>query len=202
MKTCGKCKASKALAEFSIRKASKDGLNAKCKVCVKASNAAWNAANKERKAATSAAWYAANKDRMATTSAAWNAANKDRRAATDAAWRAANKEKAATTSAAWYAANKEKNTDTTHRRRARKATNGVNLVTAAETAAIIAQPCMACDAPAPSTVEHLIPINRGGAHTIGNLAPLCKPCNSSKSDLLWVEWKYSNRAQAQKAFAA
>jgi 5-methylcytosine-specific restriction endonuclease McrA len=187
MKTCGKCKASKALAEFSIRKASKDGLNAKCKVCVKASNAAWNAANKERKAATNAAW---------------NAANKDRRAATDAAWRAANKEKAATTSAAWYAANKEKNTDTTHRRRARKATNGVNLVTAAETAAIIAQPCMACDAPAPSTVEHLIPINRGGAHTIGNLAPLCKPCNSSKSDLLWVEWKYSNRAQAQKAFAA
>ena len=155
MKNCTKCKASKDLAEFGNRKASKDGLQLSCKACLNASRAAWKKANPEKNAASRAAWRKANP---------------------------------------------EKEIAKRHRRRAREASNGVNLVTATETAAIIAQPCMACDAPAPSTVEHLIPINRGGAHTIGNLAPLCKPCNSSKNDMTWTEWKYSNRAQAKKAF--
>ena len=187
MKTCTKCKASKALTEFGKHSGGRNGLQPSCKECRSVDHKAWREANKDRHAAKNAAWNEANKDRRATTGAAWYEANKDRKAATGAAWHAANLDKVAAS---------------THRYRARKASNGVNLVTAAETAAIIAQPCMACDAPAPSTVEHLIPISRGGAHTIGNLAPLCQPCNSSKRDMTWAEWKYSNRAQAKKAFAA
>ena len=200
MKKCTKCKASKALAEFGKRKASKDGLKSICKACTKAKDAAYYAANKEKAAAKSAAWAKANPEKAAARNAAWYASNKERKAATSAAWKAANKDSLAAAKAAWKKNNPEKKAADAHRRRARKASNGVNLVTAAETAAIIAQPCMACDAPAPSTVEHLIPINRGGAHTIGNLAPLCLSCNSSKCDLTWAEWKYSNRAQAKKAF--
>jgi|FLOH01.1.fsa_nt_gi 5-methylcytosine-specific restriction endonuclease McrA len=89
-----------------------------------------------------------------------------------------------------------------HRRRARKLANGVNLVKATEMVAIAARPCTACAAPAPSTVDHVIPIARGGPHSIGNLMPLCRSCNSSKHDMLWIEWKYSNRPQAVLAFAS
>ena len=182
-KACTKCGVTQPVSAFSKHKAKKDGLGSCCKACAKA-------------------YRVANKEHIVARHAAWNAANKEKKAATGAAWYEANKEKKAAASAAWGAANLEKAAASQHRRRARLALNGVNLVTAAETAAIIAQPCMACDAPAPSTVEHLVPVNRGGAHTIGNLAPLCQPCNSSKNDMLWIEWKHSNRAGAQKAFAA
>jgi len=215
MKTCGKCKASKALAEFYKNKTKKDGLQTKCKACSSTSSKAWAKANPEKAATNKAAWNKANPEKIVAYSAAWYAANKDHHNANGATWRKANPEKIVAYSAAWYAANKdlsnangaawakanpEKNAAKEHRRRARMASNGVNLVTATETATIIAKPCMACAAPAPSTVEHLIPISRGGAHTIGNLAPLCQPCNSSKNDMTWAEWKHSNRAQAKKAF--
>jgi len=89
-----------------------------------------------------------------------------------------------------------------HRHRARKAGNGVNMVSAQEMSDIAARPCTACGAAGPSEIDHIIPVGRGGAHTIGNLMPLCKSCNSSKNDLLYIEWKYSARPQALKAFAA
>ena len=102
----------------------------------------------------------------------------------------------------WAKANPEDRRVRIQQYRARKVNNGVNLVTSTETANIVAQPCAACGVAGPSTVDHIIPIARGGAHTIGNLMSLCGRCNSSKRDMLYTEWKYSKRPQAQKAFAS
>jgi 5-methylcytosine-specific restriction endonuclease McrA len=41
----------------------------------------------------------------------------------------------------------------------------------------------------PLTREHIIPLARGGRHSIGNLIPVCGSCNSSKADRLLVEWR-------------
>ena len=167
-----------------------------------ASRAVWTEVNKDRLAAQQAEWYKANRDRKRATSAKWYKANKERGKASAQAWREANKERAQASRAVWAKANPDKCVESAHRYRTRKADNGVNLVTAAETAAIAAMPCTACKAGGPSTVDHIIPIVRGGAHTIGNLMPLCKSCNASKRDMLYTEWKYSARPQALKAFAA
>lgn len=48
--------------------------------------------------------------------------------------------------------------------------------------------CSFCDNPA-TTIDHAIPLARGGTNYEGNLIPCCKSCNSSKSDLLTVEWR-------------
>jgi 5-methylcytosine-specific restriction endonuclease McrA len=145
-------------------------------------------------------WVESNLERRTSYNKKYNKDNAEKLYENKKAKYASNPELQAKYNKKWKENNPENVAATEHRRRARKASNGVNLVTAAEIAAIIAQPCMACDAPAPSTIEHLIPISRGGAHSVGNLAPLCKPCNSSKNDMTLAEWKHSNRAQAKKAF--
>jgi len=38
------------------------------------------------------------------------------------------------------------------------------------------------------TMDHIVPIARGGRTTKGNVAPCCKACNSAKKNLLPMEW--------------
>lgn len=52
--------------------------------------------------------------------------------------------------------------------------------------------CVYCQAPA-STIDHVIPLVRGGDSFEGNLAPACLPCNSAKCDRLVVEWRTGRR---------
>nr|WP_239115333.1 HNH endonuclease [Streptomyces sp. SID8499] len=57
--------------------------------------------------------------------------------------------------------------------------------------------CVYCDAPG-GTVDHVIPLSRGGQHAEGNLVPACKSCNSSKGDKLLIEWLLVKRANAMR----
>ncbi len=43
--------------------------------------------------------------------------------------------------------------------------------------------------PAELTMDHLIPIVRGGKSVHGNLVPACKECNNKKKYLLPTEWE-------------
>ena len=44
------------------------------------------------------------------------------------------------------------------------------------------------------TMDHLIPLARGGRSTRDNLVPCCKSCNNKKKTMLPVEWEeYINR---------
>ncbi|MCD6305590.1 MAG: HNH endonuclease [Deltaproteobacteria bacterium] len=39
------------------------------------------------------------------------------------------------------------------------------------------------------TMDHVVPLARGGRSTKGNLVPACKDCNNRKRYLLPVEWE-------------
>lgn len=43
--------------------------------------------------------------------------------------------------------------------------------------------------PSELTMDHLIPITRGGKSVQGNLVPACKDCNNNKKYLLPAEWE-------------
>jgi len=52
--------------------------------------------------------------------------------------------------------------------------------------------CHYCGArvpPAALTLDHIVPLVRGGHSTRGNCVPACKECNNRKKDLLPVEWE-------------
>jgi 5-methylcytosine-specific restriction protein A len=38
------------------------------------------------------------------------------------------------------------------------------------------------------TMDHIVPLGRGGRSTHGNVVPACKDCNTRKHTLLPVEW--------------
>ena len=39
------------------------------------------------------------------------------------------------------------------------------------------------------TLDHIVPMGRGGRSTRGNVVPACKDCNNRKQSLLPVEWQ-------------
>jgi len=39
------------------------------------------------------------------------------------------------------------------------------------------------------TMDHIVPIARGGRSTKGNVVPACKTCNNQKKQLLPMEWE-------------
>ncbi len=39
------------------------------------------------------------------------------------------------------------------------------------------------------TMDHIVPLIRGGKSTKGNIVPSCKECNSKKKHMLPVEWE-------------
>ena len=51
--------------------------------------------------------------------------------------------------------------------------------------------CYYCGIEAPPgelTMDHIVPIIRGGRSTRNNVVPACKKCNNKKKHLLPVEW--------------
>lgn len=49
--------------------------------------------------------------------------------------------------------------------------------------------CAYCGSNEKLEIEHIIPISRGGNHSIGNTTKACRSCNSSKGDRLLMEWR-------------
>lgn len=48
--------------------------------------------------------------------------------------------------------------------------------------------CAICGEEKPLTIDHIIPISRGGTNWIENIQPLCGSCNYSKRDMLMDEY--------------
>ena len=52
--------------------------------------------------------------------------------------------------------------------------------------------CFYCERAVPAkdlTMDHIVPIARGGRTTKGNVVPACKDCNNKKKQLLPMEWE-------------
>jgi len=49
------------------------------------------------------------------------------------------------------------------------------------------------------TMDHVVPISRGGKSKKGNIVPACKDCNNKKKQLLPVEWEEYLEALAERS---
>lgn len=178
MKTCSRCGVQKDREAFSKNSRAKDGLKAACKVCLNAEHRAYSLAHPEAAKARQTRWLQENPEKAR---------------AKDARYRAAHPELVKQRVANWEKNNPEARRILQHKRRARQMAAGVYKVSKAEIMAIRSQPCLYCGSKDRITVDHIIPLVRGGRHSLGNLAPACLPCNSQKRHRTITEWRKSRK---------
>lgn len=170
MKKCRGCGAEKPLEAFYRFRQSKDGRNPRCADCVRKRNAEWRAVNAEKHRAINAAWDQTNADRKRAQERAWRERYADKERLADAERR--------------------------HRRRARKrqATVGALDLDALWTES--GGLCGICQLPidralrwphpASASIDHILPLSKGGAHSQENAQWAHLRCNLRKGDRLAV----------------
>ena len=83
----------------------------------------------------------------------------------------------------WRRRNVDKSNAITARRRARLLNAPINDFTAAQWAEVKSwyqHRCVYCSKAKPLTQDHIVPLSKGGSHTLSNIVPACRNCNSRK----------------------
>lgn len=81
------------------------------------------------------------------------------------------------------------------RRRVRESTGTITERDWSRLVARYESRCAYCGKKCKVTLDHVVPLSRGGANTIGNALPACKSCNSSKHSKFISEWKHTKAAR-------
>jgi 5-methylcytosine-specific restriction endonuclease McrA len=147
-------------------------------------------AGDEKARAYNRAWYAAHRDYFPAYRAAHPEKVAREREATRE-WKARNADHVREYQRAYRQAHRVRFRMYQQRRDALKVSQSVGTVTDADVVRLVRRfdhRCAYCGAQW-EQLDHVIPISRGGAHSIGNLLPACGRCNRSKKDRLLIEWK-------------
>lgn len=203
MKQCSTCKSEFPSTDFykDIRKP--DGLYPSCKHCHLTRTKRWKTDNPEKQRIQQRIWRKNNPNKYraaylrggkkATIKRQNNPALMQARREYLATWRSKNRPKLNNISHLWRKTHPEKINDYVRLRRARLRTNG-GAITKSQWLGIkqsYSYSCAECSIPENDlfyqtkqrlTLDHIIPVTRGGTTTIDNIQPLCFSCNLKKSN--------------------
>jgi len=187
-----------AAKERAWREANKEKLQAKRK--------AYYEANKEEFLAKCKEYREANKDEALARNKAYREANREELAAKQRAYQKANRDERAAYGRAYYESNREeitkkskayrqtpsgkavKSRGSARRRNAKRNAQGLITPTVDAVAARDGLKCYLCgktcyrgNGVGGATVDHLVPVSKGGLHCMSNAALACRSCNSAKN---------------------
>ena len=165
-KQCHLCKVVQPVSNFYTSKNHNDGFQSRCIPC-------------EKKYAASRRHLYVERQRVLKRK--WRAENKERDIESNRAYRNAHPE-------IWYSQ--------ARKREAKMKQNQTFKISKKELKKLYRGPCAYCNATRKMTLDHVVPIFRGGSHSIGNLVPACGNCNFSKGKKLLMEWKLYLRERA------
>ena len=114
--------------------------------------------------------------------------NKQARSANSKRWADKNREITRQQSRDYRQNNPDKVLNAIHKRNALKRGNGVFQLTAKDLSKLRTGICYYCKSKENITIDHVVPISKGGRHSIGNLISACLSCNVSKGNKLLFEY--------------
>lgn len=151
---------------------------------------AWRAENADHKRVADAAWRAANREKLQADAAEYR--KTERKAQADRRWRQANRESESQRRMAWDKANPERLRERMHSLRARRRAAFVEKVDLDNlwdrdngTCGLCAQPIdltLAWPHPQSRTLDHIIPLSKGGTHEMANVQLAHALCNARKGN--------------------
>lgn len=173
-KTCLDCGFDKPLDDYGKNSNNKDGKQSRCRACYNI---------KQRK------YWNDNREKMNRLQNDWRKRNPEKRKAQHLRYNEAHREERVATARKWGKENPERRAQIKGSYRARKRSEALHVLPR-EIRRLKASPCAVCGSQGPVDIDHVIPLAKGGRHSIGNLQPLCHSCNCSKSDKFFAEWLY------------
>jgi 5-methylcytosine-specific restriction endonuclease McrA len=142
----------------------------------------WREANRERHRNYQRNYRLEHLEECRERNGKWNAEHPDLvvgyKAKYDETHPGANNQSAAN----WRRNHPEEKRALTRQRRA-KVRNAPGIISAEEWKTVVelyGPACLCCGEIKPLTMDHIVPIDCGGSHTVDNVQPLCLSCNSSK----------------------
>ncbi len=172
-KRCTGCGKRKSRSSFHVHASTPDGLQFHCKVCRSGAARRFYQRNRPRLDARATEYRRTNAKKVATYKRAYFEAHREDYNRNLRAWRTKH----------W------KHHYINHQEKRRALIRGASIsdFTKAQWLEVLADygyQCAYCKSTSKLTMDHIVPLSKGGPHTKSNVAPACRPCNSRKRDSL------------------
>jgi 5-methylcytosine-specific restriction endonuclease McrA len=190
-KFCRYCQHCRPLSDFTVRRASPDGLSYKCRECGASYNRNRYSTNDSSRAAAKARarrWSTANRERRREIVRRSDEKHLQRKRLSGRAYnrRARTERPEIVRLIGRIAANARRS----------RCLNAGPMPSASIISTILSMArcrCIYCGAAASLTLDHVRPLSGGGTNRWDNFIPCCKSCNSSKATKEAAEWIHSQR---------
>lgn len=193
-KTCRKCGVTKPLNEFGIKRSAGDGLQSRCKPCIKEDKRISHGKNRDAALARSRAGYLANRESRIAAAIQWKQANPEKVRGYRKIGYSRNPQRDLDNRRRWMAANPERESANNRLRlavrRARKRGASIGPVDLDALWESQGEWCPLCGAeidrsltypdPLSQSVDHIVPLAKGGTHEQSNLQWTHLVCNNRK----------------------
>ena len=154
-----------------------------CVTCTRIRSAKWQKNNKERKSEYDRKYHLSNREKKCAVAREWTSSNKLRKRESGKRWYRNNRERHAEKSRNWRKANPEKKRALEHKREVKKRNALSEPYDFKAICKHYKNRCLRCEQDdVKLTIDHIIPISKGGNDIASNIQPLCQPCNSGKKD--------------------
>jgi 5-methylcytosine-specific restriction endonuclease McrA len=170
------------LSEFYKLKLSPDGLNSRCKTCIKlAANNYYHRLDPEKTREKGRRYRAAHPEKVKEQRRRYRVANPEKVKERRIRYKENNRDKIRELNRLHRKANPEKIKAQAQRRKERISSGG--NYTKREWWALCdyyGNKCLACGECKALTADHIVPVSKGGKNDLSNIQPLCGQCNSKK----------------------
>lgn len=160
-----------------------------CKSCRSAYDKTYYMQHKERVLATNARWAKAHPENMKACDKRYREAHPKRQTVRQRRWRKANPQKA-----------KAKACRAASRRRARLAGALLGHIDRQAIFKADGYRCVYCGSVKNLTLDHIVPLAKGGADIQENMVTACRHCNASKGAKVLVVWLAARCARRERCY--